>query len=73
MRQLRELKPGDVVLVERLKRGDEEALAGLLDRYQGKVYRLAMSMTRNPQDQEREIKSVQGRAARHVHDAHRGH
>lgn len=74
MRQLRELKPGDVVLVECLKRGDDEAFAGLLDRYQGKVYRLAMNLTRNPEDAEevmqdvfltvyRKIESFNGRAA----------
>lgn len=58
MRQLRELEPGDVVLVERLKRGDAEAFAGLLRRYQGKVYRLAMNMTRNPQDAEEVMQDV---------------
>ena len=50
--------PGDAELVSRLKRGDEEALAGLLRRYQGKVYRLAMNMTRNPQDAEEVTQDV---------------
>jgi RNA polymerase sigma-70 factor (ECF subfamily) len=68
MRQLRELKPVDVVLVERLKRGDEEALAGLLDRYQEKVYRLAMSMTRNPQDAEEVMQDVFLAVARKIGD-----
>ncbi len=49
---------GDPELVERLKRGDEEAFVGLLRRYQGKVYRLAMNMTRNPQDAEEVTQDV---------------
>ncbi len=50
--------PGDAELVLRLKRGDGEAFAGLLRRYQGKVYRLAMNMTRNPQDAEEVTQDV---------------
>ncbi len=50
--------PGDPELVERLKRGDEGAFVGLLRRYQGKVYRLAMNMTRNPQDAEEVTQDV---------------
>jgi len=49
---------GDAALVERLKRGDEEAFAALLKRYQGKVYRLAMNMTRNAQDAEEATQDV---------------
>ncbi len=49
---------GDAALVERLKRGDEEAFAALLRRYQGKVYRLAMNMTRNAQDAEEVTQDV---------------
>jgi RNA polymerase sigma-70 factor (ECF subfamily) len=58
MTQLRELEPGDMELVERLKRGDAEAFAALLRRHQGKVYRLAMNMTRNSQDAEEVTQDV---------------
>ncbi len=58
MRQPRELEPADAELVERLKWGDEEAFAALLGRYQGKVYRLAMNLTRNPQDAEEVTQDV---------------
>ncbi|MBI2564173.1 MAG: hypothetical protein HYW08_17685, partial [candidate division NC10 bacterium] len=40
----------DADLVERVKRGDEAAFEALLERHQGKVYRLAWNFTRNPQD-----------------------
>ncbi|MGH7409938.1 MAG: sigma factor, partial [Candidatus Methylomirabilis sp.] len=53
-----ETHPGDAELVERLKRGDEAAFTALLQRYQGKVYRLAMNMTRNPQDAEEVTQDV---------------
>jgi len=53
-----EAHPGDAELVARLKQGDREALAGLLRRYQGKVYRLAMNMTRSPQDAEEVTQDV---------------
>ena len=53
-----EADPGDAELVARLKQGDREALAGLLRRYQGKVYRLAMNMTRSPQDAEEVTQDV---------------
>ena len=69
-----EADPGDAELVVRLKGGDEEAFAGLLRRNQGKVYRLAMNLTRNAQDAEevtqdvfltvaRKIGAFDGRAA----------
>lgn len=48
----------DAVLVERVRAGDEEAFGGLLQRYQGKVYRLAMHLTRNPQDAEEVTQDV---------------
>ncbi len=48
----------DAELVDRLKKGDEEAFAGLLRKYQGKVYRLAMNMTRNPEDAEEVTQDV---------------
>lgn len=66
--------PADAELVERLKGGDEEAFSALLRRHQGKVYRLAMNLTRNAQDAEeitqdvflavsRKIGTFDGRAA----------
>ena len=48
----------DPELVARVKAGDEAAFAGLLQRYQGKVYRLAMHFTRNPQDAEEVTQDV---------------
>jgi RNA polymerase sigma-70 factor (ECF subfamily) len=48
----------DAVLVDRVRAGDEEAFGGLLQRYQGKVYRLAMHLTRNPQDAEEVTQDV---------------
>ncbi|MCI0370977.1 MAG: sigma-70 family RNA polymerase sigma factor [candidate division NC10 bacterium] len=53
-----ETHPGDAELVERLKRGDEAAFTALLRRHQAKVYRLAMNMTRNPQDAEEVTQDV---------------
>ena len=50
--------PGDAELVKRLKTGDREAFGALLRRYQGKVYRLAMNMTRSPQDAEEVTQDV---------------
>jgi len=50
--------PADAELVERLKGGDEEAFSALLRRHQGKVYRLAMNMTRNVQDAEEVTQDV---------------
>ncbi len=50
--------PSDQDLVERLKTGDEVAFEALLARYQGKVYRLAMSFTRNPEDAEEVLQDV---------------
>jgi len=50
--------PPDEDLVERLKVGDEAAFESLLARYQGKVYRLAMSFTRNPEDAEEVLQDV---------------
>lgn len=48
----------DAELVDRLKNGDEEAFAGLLRKYQGKVSRLAMNMTRNRGDAEEVTQDV---------------
>lgn len=48
----------DADLVERVKRGDEAAFEALLERHQGKVYRLAWNFTRNPQDAEEVTQDV---------------
>jgi RNA polymerase sigma-70 factor, ECF subfamily len=39
--------PTDAEWVERLASGDEQALAAVYDRYQGRIYRFAMQMTGN--------------------------
>ncbi|MCZ7625341.1 MAG: sigma-70 family RNA polymerase sigma factor [Candidatus Methylomirabilis sp.] len=48
----------DQDLVERIKGGDEAAFDALLGRYQERVYRLAMSMTRNREDAEEVLQDV---------------
>ena len=40
----------DQALVERIKAQDYEAFTSLVNRYEGKVYRLAIRMLRNPED-----------------------
>lgn len=63
----------DQTLVEKVKEGDYQAFEGLVNRYEGRVYRLAMRMLRNPQDAEdalqesflqvyRGLKSFEGRS-----------
>src|SRR4030043_2297686 len=42
----------DQTLVEKVKKGDYQAFEGLVNRYEGKVYRLAMRMLRNQEDSE---------------------
>ncbi|MDP3039799.1 MAG: sigma-70 family RNA polymerase sigma factor [Deltaproteobacteria bacterium] len=42
----------DQVLVEKIKAGDFQAFEALVNRYEGKVYRLSMRMLRNQQDAE---------------------
>jgi RNA polymerase sigma-70 factor (ECF subfamily) len=72
--QPREARGGDAELVERVKRGDEEAFGALIERHQEKVYRLAWNLTHHAQDAEevtqdvflkiyRKIGSFEGRAA----------
>ena len=39
--------PTDAEWVDRLASGDEQALAAIYDRYQGRIYRFAMQMTGN--------------------------
>ena len=64
----------DQELVEQIKAGEKTSLEALLGRYQDKVYRLAMSFTKNPADAEevlqdvfltvyRKIASFEGRSA----------
>ena len=63
----------DQVLLEKVKAGDFQAFAALVNRYEGKVYRLSMRMLRNQQDAEdalqetflqvhRGLKSFEGRS-----------
>lgn len=42
----------DQALIEKIRAGDYRAFEDLVNRYEGKVYRLAMRMLRNPQDAE---------------------
>jgi RNA polymerase sigma-70 factor (ECF subfamily) len=42
----------DQALIEKIKGGDYQAFEALVNRYEGKVYRLAMRMLRNQQDAE---------------------
>lgn len=42
----------DEILVEKARAGDFQAFESLVNRYEGKVYRLSMRMLRNPQDAE---------------------
>lgn len=64
----------DQELVEQIKAGEKASLEALLGRYQDKVYRLALSFTKNPADAEevlqdvfltiyRKIASFEGRSA----------
>jgi len=45
-------------LLERVKAGDEEAFATILDRYSPRTYRLARAITGNPQDAEEVVQDV---------------
>lgn len=49
---------GDVPLVERLRAGDEDALAALMERFSGAMYRLAFGITRNHADAEEVVQDV---------------
>ena len=48
----------DQDLVEQIKAGEEAAFEALLDRYQGRVYRLVLSLTKNPEDAEEVLQDV---------------
>jgi RNA polymerase sigma-70 factor (ECF subfamily) len=63
----------DQALVEKIRTGDYQAFESLVNRYESKVYRLAIRMLRNPQDAEdalqetflqvyRGLKSFEGRS-----------
>ncbi len=63
----------DQILVEKIKTGDYQAFESLVNRYESKVYRLAIRMLRNPEDAEdalqetflqvyRGLKSFEGRS-----------
>lgn len=43
-------QPTDQELLDRARSGDRQALAELLERYQGRVYRFGMKMCRDPED-----------------------
>ena len=44
------MQPSDSVLVEKARRGDRDAFASLVERYQGKVYNLCLRITGSPED-----------------------
>lgn len=48
----------DQDLVEHLKAGEESGLAALLDRYQSRVYRLVLSITKSAEDAEEVLQDV---------------
>lgn len=50
--------PSDQELVEHLKAGEEAAFEALLARYRGRVYRLTLSFTKNPEDAEEVLQDV---------------
>jgi RNA polymerase sigma-70 factor, ECF subfamily len=58
----------DEALVERARQGDLQALQQLVERYQGKVYAMAMGMVRNRDD----AMDVTQEAFLHVHRSLRG-
>ncbi|MFQ5657551.1 MAG: RNA polymerase sigma factor [Candidatus Methylomirabilales bacterium] len=48
----------DLELLERLKAGDEQAFAAVVDRYSAQTYRIARSITRDRQDAEEVVQDV---------------
>ncbi len=48
----------DQALLARLGHGDADALEGLIQRYSGRVYRLALGITRNVEDAEEVVQDV---------------
>jgi RNA polymerase sigma-70 factor (ECF subfamily) len=45
-------------LVQQVRAGDEQAFEALLKRYQGKIYRLALSVTKRREDAEEVLQDV---------------
>ena len=71
---MKEKKTTDLVLIKRFREGDIDAFEELIERYQTKVFNLAMRFTRNQEDSEevlqdvfttlyRRLDSFQGKAA----------
>jgi RNA polymerase sigma-70 factor (ECF subfamily) len=52
------VQPAEATLVERLRQGDTAALEALMERYSGRVYRLAYGITRNEADAEEVVQDV---------------
>ena len=50
--------PGDMVLVERIRRGEADALEALISRYGARVYRLAHGITRREADAQEVVQDV---------------
>ncbi|MFN3476634.1 MAG: RNA polymerase sigma factor [Candidatus Methylomirabilales bacterium] len=48
----------DQDLIEQIKAGEEAAFEAPLERYQGRVYRLVLSLTKNPEDAEEVLQDV---------------
>lgn len=55
---MKEKKISDMVLVERFKKGSIEAFEEIVERYESKVYNLAMRFMRNQEDAEEVIQDV---------------
>src|SRR5262245_17562957 len=55
-------------LIERLRRGDEQALADLADRYGSKIYQLAFRYLRNREDAEEVAQDVLFKVYRRIGD-----
>lgn len=55
---MKQKKVSDVALVEKLRRGNMDAYEELVERYESKVYNLAMRFTRNPEDAEEVLQDV---------------
>ena len=51
-------KSEDILLLERIKKGDSEAFETLVEKYETKVFHLAMRFTRNEEDAEEVLQDV---------------
>jgi RNA polymerase sigma-70 factor (ECF subfamily) len=56
----------DEQLVDRVKAGDDEAFGVLVERYQSRVYRMALRVVRNPSDAEEVLQETFLSAFRHM-------